>query len=120
MSFEEDENNQILNTDYNRESKNSLLLQARLSKDLSEIPVKKINKCEEKMKEWSIFKIRFGVYIYNKTSYVSKFAIATSIMTFVISALVILPSFFQISEVSFCCNVTHEKLDDKIYVDYNV
>ena len=59
------------------------------------------------MKKYSLFGIRFGVFIYKSTQYVSKFSVFSSITFMAISAVCIYWNLQLISEVNFCCTTTH-------------
>ena len=52
--------------------------------------VERKNACLEIMKNWSIFGIRFGVYIDKSTRFVSNFAVVISYCTYLIFMYVIL------------------------------
>ena len=50
----------------------------------------------------------------------NKFAIFTSIITFMILCWILIANLLHINEVDFCCNIIHENPDDDLYTQYNV
>ena len=75
--------------------------------------------CMERMKKYSLFGIRFGVFIYKSTQYVSKFSVFSSITFLAISAFCIIWNLKLISEVNFCCTTTHIDLANTD-LEYNI
>ena len=70
------------------------------------------------MEEFSLFGIRFGVYIKNSTRYVNNFAIFSSLTMTAIAVWIIFANLTLINTVSSCCEVFHENRDSE--TNYNV
>ena len=76
-------------------------------------------KCKDYLEDYSLYSIRFGVYIKNSTKFVNNFAIMNSFVVVFILILVLTIYLSQINSVEFCCNVIQEKPDDKFNTTYN-
>ena len=93
-------------------------LENRSDETKSILPTKNIEEFNQettwktKFENWSIFGIRFGVYIDSSTRFVSKCAQFTSILTCIIVLIIVMYHLFQIGDVRSCCNVLLEDLNN--------
>ena len=106
--FDENQKLFILNTSTNEDSRQTTLINSQVEETNETGPERRIDKWSEILQKFSIFGTRFGIYIGNSTLYVNKCSVFSSIILIVISAIVLYKNFFQISTVSFCCNVIFE------------
>ena len=75
--------------------------------------------CIEQMKKYSLFGIRFGVFIYKSTQYVSKFSVFSSFAFLAISVVCIIMNLQLVNKVNFCCTTTHVDLN-KTDLKFNI
>ena len=76
--------------------------------------------CIEVLEEYSMFGIRFGVFIINSTRFTNKLAVIASIITFIILCWIILANLLEINSIDFCCNVIHINQRNETDEEYNV
>ena len=69
---------------------------------------------------YSIFGLRFGVFIKNGTRYVNNLSFASTVVLYVSIIWILVNGFSQIGLVDSCCNVFYEKPDNQTDYKYNV
>ena len=69
---------------------------------------------------YSIFGLRFGVFIKNGTRYVTNLSLVSTVVLCFSIIWILIYSFSQIVLVDSCCNVFYEKPDNQTDSKYNV